>query len=307
MSSVVGSGGLTNTSTMFDNFIPEVWTKGVQYYFPRNLILGSLAMDWSSLVAQSGDKIHIPRINELSTGEKSQGSAVATWTHNTTAEGEDVLSIDKHTYSGMLVEDIATTQANDDLLSKYTQQMAYALAKKVDEALEAELQSNTTNVIEMSGTGDTAGKIQKGDFSLIVKTLLEADIDYLNDVYIVLTPAIYSTLFELDDFARADAVGDSLNHPRVNGFIGTMLGMPIYVSNVVGVKAAADGNAGTTKGYVFHKSALNMAYSIAPRTQSQYDIDYLGTKVVTDASYGCKLITGSTGNTKKAFMIKDAS
>tara|TARA_Y100000401_G_scaffold55907_1_gene44247 strand:- start:4647 stop:5546 length:900 start_codon:yes stop_codon:yes gene_type:complete len=296
----IGSGGKANTSTMFNSFVPEVWTQGVRYYFQKNLILAGLATDWSDAVTGGGDTVHIPRINEQSSAAKTQGSAI-TWSHNTTDESEDVLSINNHHYSGLLVEDIGRVQASDDLMAKYTMELGYALAKKIEITVEAGMESAADNSIELTKSS-TSGKIGLADLGTMIKTLAENDIDYLDgNTYLVLSPTSYSSLFELDDFARADVIGDSFNFPRVSGFIGKLGGIPVFLSNVVGTAAA------TTFGYLFHKSFSNLAFSQKPRMQDQYDIDYLGTKVVTDAVYGWLGKDENAASKRRCWKLLDAS
>ena len=297
------SGGMDTATTFFDGFVPEMWTEGVRYYFRSNLVLGNLATDWSDVVAGGGDIVHIPRINEQAASTLAQAAKIG-WTANTTAEGKDDLVIDTHAYSAMLLEDVATIQASDDLMAKYSNEMGYALAKSIDTKLEAAL-SGTSNVLAL---GNTAGndKFSKADFGTIVSALAGADVDYLSgNVVMVLKPNLYSSLFELDEFARADAIGNGLASPRYSGFVGKLLGIPVYVSTQVDTGTAG----GTTEvfGYVFDKSALNIAFSKQPRLQEQYDIDYLGTKVVTDCLYGTKLIGGTGTNTKRAWKITNAA
>ena len=69
------------------------------------------------------------------------------------------------------------------------------------------------------------------------------------------------------------------------------------MSNVVGTSVAA------TKGYLFHKSFSNVAFSQKPRLQDQYDIDYLGTKVVTDAVWGFKGIDNSNPGKRRCWKF----
>ena len=160
----LGSGGLQTSATMFNSFIPELWTQGVRYYFQKKLILGALATDWSSVVANGGDTVHIPRINEQAAAAKSQhaGNAI-TWSDNTTDEGKDTLNITNHHYSALLIEDVARIQANDDLMAKYTLELGYALAKKIEVTVEAMMQSDSSNAFEFDNTatvgdGNTFGK-----------------------------------------------------------------------------------------------------------------------------------------------------
>ena len=291
----LGSGGLQTASTMFNSFIPEVWTQGVRYYFQKNLILAGLATDWSDAVTAGGDTVHIPRINEQSSAAKTQGTAIS-WSHNTTDESKDTLNITSHHYSGLLVEDVARVQASDDLMAKYTMELGYALAKKIEVTVEAGMESAADNSIELA-TGSSTKKLAKADIGAIIN-----DIDYLDgQTYLVLGPDVYSSLFELDDFARADVIGDSFDYPRISGFIGKLAGVPVYMSNVVGTASA------TTYGYLFHKSFSNIAFSQRPRMQDQYDIDYLGTKVVTDAVYGWLGKDENTASKRRCWKILDAS
>jgi len=298
----LGSGGLQTSSSMFNSFVPEIWTEGVRYYFQKKLILAGLAMDWSSAVANGGDKIHIPKINEQSADSKAQHSGGAlTWTNNTTDEGSHAIDITNHHYSGLLIEDVARIQANDDLMSKYTQELGYALAKKIEVTVEAGMNTDSQNVIELS-TASSTKKIAKADIGTIIKTLVAADIDYTDgNTYLVLGPDVYSSLFELDDFARYDVIGNSLGAelPRVSGFVGKLAGVPVFTSTVVGTAAS------TTLGYLFHKSFSNIAFSQRPRMQDQYDIDYLGTKVVTDAIYGWQGIDEDADGKRRAWKIID--
>ena len=286
----LGSGGLNDSSNFFDNFVPELWTKGIRYYWRRNLVFGNLATDWSDVIANGGDSIHIPRINKRTATNKTQGTPIA-WTEDTSAEGEDVLYADQHDYAPMLIEKVAQVQASDDLMSKYTNELGYALAKAIDDFYEGIL-SGTSNVINVGGTaGDD--NITKADIAGFISTLAGSDIDWLaGDVYLVLKPSFYASLFKLDDFTRADVIGDSFNYPRVSGFIGAVAGIPIYVTTAVDTGTV--GQTNEVFGYLYHKSALNIAFSQLPMVNEQYDIDYLGTKVVVDAIHGAKLIGGSS-------------
>jgi len=294
------SGGLANATTFMDSFVPEMWTDGIRYFFQKKLIMASLATDWSDVVKDGGDQIHMPRINEQSTQAKGQGTAI-TWASNTTDEGEDVLDIDKHDYSAMLIEDVARIQASDDLMSKYTSEMGYALAKKVDVQVEAALDA-AAHTFELSGTGQDDG-FHKADLGAVMRTLGQNDIDYLDgSVFLLFSPALYGSLFTSDDFVRADVIGDRAvtSVSRLTGYIGQLAGIPVFTSNVIGTAAAG------TFGFIVQQKGMNIAWSKRPRVQEQYDIDYLGTKVVTDAVWGYKAVSENTDGKRKLWKIVNA-
>ena len=296
----IGAGGLNSgTSKALDKFVPEVWADAIKDYFPKKLVFASLAMDWSAQVASGGDLIHFPKINEVSTGSKSAHSAIS-WATNSTDEGEYTMSIDQHSYANILIEDVVGAQSSYDLFSAYTSELAYGLAKKVETFVEDTMRTGANSTIELSGTTSSNG-LAKADLETIMKTLLENDLDPTSgDVYLALKPEAYSSLFSLDDFARADVIGDSFNYPRVSGFIGQVMGLPVYVSNLIGTN---DTGTQDTVGYLWHRSGVNVAYSINPRVQSDYDIDYLGSKVVTDAVYGGKIIGANSDSKRRVWRV----
>jgi hypothetical protein len=59
-------------------------------------------------------------------------------------------------------------------------------------------------------------------------------------------------------------------------------GMPVFTSTVMG----ASGTTNTEVGYIVHPSAVNFARQLDPRVQSEYSVQDLGTKVVSDVLYG---------------------
>ena len=89
-------------------------------------------------------------------------------------------------------------------------------------------------------------------------------------------------------FIRNDAVGEG-NRGLRSGMVGSLYGIDVYMSNTVS-SATADA---TCVGAIFHKTACAFASQQEVRVQSEYSIDALGTKVVSDLLYGVKLIDDS--------------
>ena len=58
--------------------------------------------------------------------------------------------------------------------------------------------------------------------------------------------------------------------------------MNVFTSTVMG----SSGSTGVEVGYILHPSAISFARQMGPRVQSEYSVDYLGTKVVADILYG---------------------
>jgi hypothetical protein len=87
-------------------------------------------------------------------------------------------------------------------------------------------------------------------------------------------------------FVRYDSLGTS---KIPSGRLGEIFGIGVEMSNTLGTGGTS------VSGMVFHKSAAAIAFQQGVRSQAQYDIDYLSTKVVFDAVYGTKIIHPTRG------------
>ena len=88
-------------------------------------------------------------------------------------------------------------------------------------------------------------------------------------------------------FIRQDAVGDGAG--LRTGAVGLIYGMDVFYSRSI---SSSDAD-GTKVGAVYPSSACAFAAQQDVRVQSQYDVGFLGTKVVADMIYGAKLIDES--------------
>jgi len=99
------------------------------------------------------------------------------------------------------------------------------------------------------------------------------------------SPAGKSGLMKLDQFVHADYSklnsGASPNLKAKN--LGTWMGYPVYMStNVEGTNAAGHDNA------MFQKSALACVVQMTPTSHTDFDINYLAFKAVTEQLSGVK-------------------
>ena len=130
-------------------FIPELWGDAIRSTFKKNLVLGSLADDYSSLVSGSGDKIHIPTFADVAdAAQKTQYDAV---TYDNNTEVEITMDVNQHYYTSAMVEDMAKVQSNADLIAGYADSIGYKLALHLEDALAAKL-STTTRAINMDNS-----------------------------------------------------------------------------------------------------------------------------------------------------------
>lgn len=315
----IASGGLDTTAAgagnkSMDVFVPEVWGPAVELAFKNKLVFANLCQDLSALVAGGGDKIHIPQYDQIATGTKGINDPIAAYGNDMTAQTELTLSITEHTYSSTLVEDVLKVQSNYDIMSIYTQEMGYALANAVDDYLESKVLAAC-----QSASGDinliaTNGNLKAGsnaDFESIMAATLAEDPNPSNWTLVV-TPAVYASLSAVVQLSYGTAAAPLGASFANTGAVTTLFGMPIMMSNNISGRTDMDSDAGdqdhdvTPDGYCIHKSAMHIAYSQNIRMQAQYDIDYLGTKVVSDVVYGCLVRNSDTSGQKRVFVLGTA-
>ena len=149
------------TTTTGAVFIPELWSNAILDYAERTFQLRNQVSDFSSLVAQGGDTLHIPKVTEETATAKSADTAV---TYSANTDGECTISVDQHHYEAKRIEDIVMVQESADLFNMYTRSMGYAIAKKVENYLAVDiLQSATGNDTTLSTDNQlTASLLRSG-------------------------------------------------------------------------------------------------------------------------------------------------
>ena len=280
--------GSAATVTTEQYFIPEIWADGIYKYFERKSVFRGLVDDYSALVSGKGygDAINVPEMSIITATAKSAGADVA---YDATATTTTQLALNKHKYVAKLFEDIALIQSEADLVAKYSRMMGEALARQVDADIWAELDGlNQSQDLSADNT------LTAGVFESVLATLGENDIPYMDgECSMVVNPTLFADILNPSGgiaqyFIRNDAVGEG-NRGLRSGMVGSLYGIDVYMSNTV----SSSGTDGTVAGAVFHKSACVFASQQEVRVQSEYSIDALGTKLVSDLLYGCKIIDDS--------------
>jgi len=283
------SGDLSGAS--LEVFVPEMWADSIYRYFEKNLVFRPFFDDYSSLVQGKGDAINIPEIQESTVATKSANTGV---TYTTNTETSLQLLVDKHKYSAKMFEDIAMIQSNEQLFTKYTQSMAYGLAKQVDTDIETALQAMNTGI--QLGANNTLSKAKAEE---AYATILADDLDPAECAWFV-NPTMYADIVGNSGFT-VGGTAEGFGGNQLTGSIGTLYGMPVFTTSLISNSAGT----GTEAGYVLHKSALAVAVQQDIRVQSDYDISHLATSVVADVIYGVKLT--DSANHKKGVRFTQAS
>jgi len=267
------------TTTTAANFIPELWRDAILDYAERQFLLRNQVLDFSSLVANGGDTLNIPKVTEETAAAKSADTAV---TYSANTDGVVQLSLDQHQYEAKRIEDIVKVQESADLFNAYAKSIGYSLAKKIENYIAVDvLQAATGNDVTLTADNTfTTALIRSG-----LQKLLDAGHDYTDgDHFFYCSPASYMSLLSLGDFTEAQKRGDD-ESPLASGRIINAYGLNVYPS----VDWDDDGGTGDETATIFNRNSVYFAQQFAPRVQSSYDIDHLATSIVADVLFGAAL------------------
>ena len=288
-------------------FVPEMWADAVRASFKKNVVLASPGSDLSFMAAGGGDTIRIPTVADVPAVVAKAAHVAFDYTSAT--EDSFTLDLSPHKVTGTMVADIGVIQSSSDLLSRYADSIGYRLALGFDTQVEAAL-ALTTECINIAGN-DVAKTIDAVTLRHMSMVAMENDCP-LNECTLILNPTLYSSLFQIDDFIHVSKTGVA---NMANGFVGTVMGMDVLLSNNISstnANSAVDSddgalnNANVLGGFLVHKSALVYGFSQAPRVQSEYSVDHLAHKLVGDYIGGA-LILQDASQTKCWGIVEEAT
>lgn len=298
----LGTNHVTNTTAA--TFIPEIWSDEIIAAYEKSLVLANL-VNRMPMTGKKGDTLHIPKPTR---GDASAKSASTQVTLIAATESEVQVSIDQHYEYSRLIEDITDVQALASLRQFYTSDAGYALAKQVDTDLFALAKSfgdsdgadfvhsnsfymdASTNLTAYAIDTVAAADIFSDDgFREAVKELDDNDVP-MDQRFLVVPPSVVQTIRGIDRYNSSDFVS---GQPVVNGNIGSLYGIDIYVStNCPVVETAVANSAGgeLKAGILGHRDAMVFAEQLGVRTQTQYKQEYLGDLFTADTLYGVKVL-----------------
>jgi len=293
------------TTSVANNFIPELWSDEVIGAYKSNLVVANLVTKLSHK-GKKGDTIYIPVPARGSASAKAANTQV---TLSAATNTKVTVSIDKHYEYSKLIEDIAEVQALASMRKFYTDDAGYALAKQVDTdlfALSEGLQGGTVGgtgaasyekaVIGSNGSTDYTGNssnaadITDAGIRRMLLTLDDADVPMDNRV-MVIPPICANDMLGINRFTEQQFIGSG--EAIKTGKIGQIYGVDIFISSNC---PSASGNSGADRvGVLMHKDALVLAEQVGVRSQTQYKQEYLGDLFTSDTIYGVAELRNDAG------------
>lgn len=323
-----GGASAAAADSVGQEFVPEVWGQAILDKFRTNTVMLPLANDLSSEAAGT-DKIHLPHIGVTPLSDVAQGTPIVSdvASGGSMVATETSLSIDQHKVTSLWIPDALKAQSSYNLFNMYSDQLAYAIGRGVDNYLMYSIVANLTSVHggTSGATQDTVDMLEVGD------AIAAGNIDDIFKAVIletgstegwtmVLSPTLYASLAALDSaagFVRGTASPLGAGFAST-GVAGNILGMNVVVSQSpyldVGATSAAadkgvtawdgfDTNDGTNddilRGFCIHNSALYYAAAQAPRVQQSYQHTEMSDLVTVDAIYGCAVRNSATAGDRR--------
>lgn len=213
------------------NFIPDLWSAKLLVALRKAHVTGNLVnRDYEGEIRRQGDSVKITSINDVTIGTYAAHNDI---TVEDIDDATRSLVIDQARYFAVELDDIEKAQhvkGGGSPLAQAVDNAAYQLADTAD----AFLLDAINDAAE--GTGNDLGTVAiHTDADALYDSVVDlmVKLDQANvpqqDRFLVVSPALYGRLLKLDRFVIA---GDTVSaSTRTNGFIGEIVGLPVYRSN----------------------------------------------------------------------------
>ena len=284
MAYVNTSVGTANTD--LDDFVPELWAEGINNYIEEQFVLANIVdTSLSSLVKQRGDVVHIPLMTEKSataTTPADFSNLTDNLTYHSNNDDEKTITVDKLYYSAQIISDIANVQASPEFFDMYVKGMGYSIGRKVEALIADDITGLTVgNTVQLDlNANNTFAAIDMGN---VLKVMAQNNFDPTDGWAMVVSPTLYGSMMQITNFTSADFSGSGgLAVKGGRGLVGTLAGMPVYVSNRMKETTTNDHIAGA----IFQPQNAKLLYQIEPKVVSEYSVDFLGTKVAAYTACG---------------------
>ena len=276
--------GTANTD--LDDFVPELWAEGINNYIEEQFVLANIVdTSLSSLVKQRGDVVHIPLMTEKSataTTPADFSNLTDNLTYHSNNDDEKTITVDKLYYSAQIISDIANVQASPEFFDMYVKGMGYSIGRKVEALIADDITGLTVgNTVQLDlNANNTFAAIDMGN---VLKVMAQNNFDPTDGWAMVVSPTLYGSMMQITNFTSADFSGSGgLAVKGGRGLVGTLAGMPVYVSNRMKETTTNDHIAGA----IFQPQNAKLLYQIEPKVVSEYSVDFLGTKVAAYTACG---------------------
>lgn len=261
------------TSTTAAKYIAEAWTKEIEKPFYKALYSKDLVTRYDNMVTRGGTKLNVPFLSSYDARVKAAGTAV---TFDANTETEIELSIDKHYYLALLIEDFANVQANYNLQEIYRGAQAEAVARAIDDQILALHGSAGTNI-------SAGATLDDADMITVAETLDGVNVPFTDRAGIIHSEQM-GDLRNVNKYTAYDQTGQKGVAVSDNPAVAKVYGFDLYVSNNVVEASSLNHNL------FFHKKALGLAIQLKPTYKMEDSVDHIGMKTVLHTIFGVAVL-----------------
>ena len=290
------------TTTTAQYVIPEIWAARAMERLRSNIVLAKLVTRDSDIAAfNQGDVLHIPFPGSLTANSKAASTAV---TLQAPSDSEVQVTLNKHKEVSFLVEDPVRAQQNQEILDRYVDSAAIALAEAIESDLFA-LYSGLSQSVGTSGTDLGAATIRSAR-----KTLNDAKVPQAGRFGVISSKDEVALLADSGLANYFAFRGQQLKE----GALGHLYGFDLYMSQLVPV--VGSGPASTKNVFGSAQMAILAMRSLPEpppgsgavatvlrdresglvlRVVASYNPSFLGVQVTVDVLYGVAELRDAAG------------
>lgn len=261
------------------NFLPEVWSKKLNFKYYKALTLMQIAnTNWEGEIKGQGSKVQIRVRPTITVGDYSVNSNVS---YQALQDDKIELTIDKAKYFAFKVDDVDKAQSDIAILNEATQDAAIQMKIAVETHVFGSVYADATNSLSSL----TMDKTNVLDWIIDAEVKLDEDNVPSNNRFIIIPPKAAGYI-QKSDLKNASITGDTKSIARTgmwNGRLGEIAGFTVYVSNCLA-------SSGTTyQCFAGQKDAITFASQIT-KTETVRLQDTFGDAVRGLNVYGFKVV-----------------
>lgn len=258
------------------SFIPKLWSARLLAHLDKAHVVANLVnRDYEGEIKAYGDTVKINQVGAITVNDYSK-TDIEDPQELTTSE--KTLVINKQKYFNFQIDDVDAAQVRTSLMDEAMQRAAYALADETEKILLKEMDTEATSKLTPTKTLDKTNIYEE-----LIKVKVKLDEKNVPTIgrFLIIPPDVHGLLLAADLIVgTGGAMAESITK---NGFVGTILGFDVYLSNNMGSLTNGNGAiAGVKMACTF---AEQIVQTEAYRMEKRFADAVKGLNV-----FGCKVI-----------------
>lgn len=233
-------GGL-HTKADVNSWIKKQWATMVRRELEQDLLMRQFIMNVSFPNGKVGDRVTIPTLGRLAVANKTAGAPV---TLQKASASSWSIDIDTHRETSFMVEDITSIMLDPSglLAQNLAKEAAYAIKRDIDATILG-MRAAFRNIAAQNiylNAADNVPSTNSASAPLSLTAVLRAKriLDELDvpatDRVLIVSPAQYNQLLAAD---KAQSMFYRTSAPLENGIVGTLFGIPVYMTSMIGANS----------------------------------------------------------------------